>query len=105
MAFFQLGTIIRGNGVVLTYRAVDPRVTPPLPMDPNEWVRVSIRRPDGTSAVTDANMTKIKVGYYTYTFQTQSTDLEGVWEARAKTRHLGVENLSDWDAVFNLKAA
>ena len=104
MAFFQLQTLVAGNHVVVTYVVRDQRATPPIPMDPSDDVTLSLRQPDGVLVLTDVVMVKTKVGYYNYGYQTLITSQEGVWMARAKTNHQGVENLSDWEPVFNLKS-
>lgn len=101
---FQLQTIVAGNNISIRYQVLDQTKSPPVLMDPNGGVFLSLRKPDGTLVLDAMPMVKDKVGYYYHKWQSLDTDMAGPWQTRGKAVHDTEVNLSQWENAFILVA-
>jgi hypothetical protein len=105
MSFYQLQRIVAGNNITIMYRVDNQRFVPPIVLDPDGGVTISIRQPDETVVVDAVPMTPVEPGYYRYDFQTLVEGQAGVWMGKAVSLHQAKENASPWESLFNLVPA
>jgi len=96
--------ISQGQTVDIRVYITDGDVTQSL-FDPVNIPMITITNPSGTVVVSDAVMTRLSLGYYTYSYQTTISNALGVYTARVTAVSGSEVAITDNRAAFKLSVA